>query len=48
MLTVTEAAGAHLAQMLEQANSPEETAVRFVYEGQGIAVEQDTDRKSVV
>ena len=44
MLTVTEAASARLRQMLEQQSMPEETAVRFVYEGQGVALQQDRER----
>ena len=37
MLTVTDAASAHLAQMLKQQDAPKDIAVLFVYEGQGIA-----------
>ncbi len=44
MLTVTEAASAHLAQLLEQHNLPDEVAVRFVYENEGIALQQDSER----
>ena len=44
MLTVTEAASTRLAQMLKQQSMPEEIAVRFVYEGQGIALQQDSER----
>jgi hypothetical protein len=44
MLTVTEAAGAHLAQLLEQRNAPGDIAIRFVCEGQGIALRQDSER----
>ncbi|MBU0640053.1 MAG: hypothetical protein KKB50_14395 [Planctomycetes bacterium] len=44
MLSVTEAAGARLAQMLKQQDVPEDTAVRFVCEGQGIALRQDSVR----
>ena len=44
MLAVTEAASARLAQMLKQQSMPEEIAVRFVYEGQGIALRQDSER----
>jgi Fe-S cluster assembly iron-binding protein IscA len=44
MLTVTEAASAHLAQLLEQHDLPEDVAVRLVSEGQGIALEQDSER----
>ena len=44
MLTVTEAASARFAQMSKQQSMPEEIAVRFVYEGQGIALQQDSER----
>ena len=44
MLTVTEAASARLAQMLDQKGLPDEVAIRFVYEGQGIALHQDSER----
>ena len=30
--------------MLKQQSMPEEIAVRFVYEGQGIALQQDSER----
>ena len=42
--TVTEAASANLAQMLQQQDVPEDIAVRFVYKGQGIALHQDNER----
>ena len=45
MLTVTEKAGAHLAQMIAEQNLPDGTAARFVTEGQGIALRQDTERE---
>ena len=44
MLTVTEAASARLAQMLDQKGLPAEVATRFVYEGQGLALHQDSER----
>jgi len=44
MLTVTEVASARLAQMLEDQGVSEEVAVRFVIEGQGVALRQDTER----
>ena len=44
MLTVTEAASAHLAQMLKQQDAPEDIAVRFVCEEQGIALQPDSER----
>ena len=44
MLTVTEAASVRFAQMLKQQSMPEEIAVRFVYEGQGVASQQDSER----
>jgi hypothetical protein len=44
MLTVTDAAIARLAQMLGQQGLLEELAVRFVYEGRGIVIQQDGER----
>lgn len=44
MLTVTEAASARLAQMLKPQSMPEEIAVRFVCEGQGIALQRGSER----
>lgn len=44
MLTVTEAASARLAQILSQQGLPEDIAVRLVHEGQGIALQQDSER----
>jgi len=44
MLTVTEAAGVHLAEILAQQRVPEDIAVRFVYEGQSIVLEHDSAR----
>ena len=44
MLTVTDAASARLAQILEQEGLPTEAAIRFVYEGKGVAMRQDNER----
>ena len=44
MLTVTEAARTHLAQLLEQEGLPEEVAIRFVAEEQGLAMQPDSQR----
>ena len=44
MLTVREAAGGHLTQLLKQQNAPEDVAVRFVCEEQEIALWQDSER----
>ena len=43
MRTVTEAAGARLAQMSAQQSIPEEIALRFDHEGQGIALRRDSE-----
>ncbi len=44
MLTITEAASARLAQLLDDQGLPEDVAVRFVFEGQGTALKQDSER----
>lgn len=44
MLTVTEAAGSHLAQLLEKRDAQEGVAVRFVDDGQGITLRKDNER----
>jgi len=44
VLTVTEAASANLAQMIKQQGAPEDIAVRFVYEGHGVASHRDSQR----
>ena len=44
MLTVTETASAQLAQILKEQDAPEDIAIRFVPEGQGIALRQDSER----
>jgi Fe-S cluster assembly iron-binding protein IscA len=45
MLIVTEAAAAHLAQMLDAQKAPPNMAVRFTVEGQSIAMQPDTVRE---
>ena len=45
MLTVTEAACEHLAELLKAHDAPEGTAIRFVNEGQGIALQHDSERE---
>jgi hypothetical protein len=42
MFTVSEAAGAMLAQLLTSQKAPEDTAIRLVSEGAGIAMVPDT------
>ena len=44
MLTVAEVASARLTQLLDDQGLPEDVAVRFVFEGQGIALKQDSER----
>jgi Fe-S cluster assembly iron-binding protein IscA len=44
MLTLTESAGAHLAELLTQAQCPDEVAVRIMREGEGWALQTDTAR----
>ncbi len=44
MLTLTEAAGARLAQILDEERLPVEVAFRFVKEEDGIAMRPDTAR----
>jgi len=41
MLTITEAAGSHLADMLTEAEAPDDVAVRFIIQGRGLAMELD-------
>jgi Fe-S cluster assembly iron-binding protein IscA len=41
MLTVTEGASAQLADMLTAAEAPDDVAVRFVVQGQGLALGLD-------
>lgn len=45
MLIITDSARANLAQMLEQQGAAPETAVRFVSDGQGIALQPDSERE---
>ncbi|MHC4442934.1 MAG: hypothetical protein ACYTF1_14435 [Planctomycetota bacterium] len=44
MLTVTESASGHLANLLVEAEAPEDVAVRFILEGQGLAMALDNER----
>lgn len=46
MLTVTEAAGAHLAELLAESKTPEarDLVVRIVYEADGLALTLDQTR----
>ena len=44
MLTITESAGAHLAQMLTEVEAPEDVAIRFVLEGRGLTMGLDKER----
>jgi Fe-S cluster assembly iron-binding protein IscA len=44
MFTITDAAGAHLTTMLENANASEETAIRFVLEGSTLTPKLDSAR----
>ena len=44
MLTITEAAGARLAEILDQRDAPDEIAVRLVYDGQNLAMQADSSR----
>jgi Fe-S cluster assembly iron-binding protein IscA len=41
MLTVTDAAGSHLAQILKQEELPAEIAIRIIVEGGGLALRPD-------
>ncbi len=41
MLTVTEAAGAHLVQILQDEQLPAEVAIRIIVEGGGLALRPD-------
>jgi hypothetical protein len=42
MFTITDAAGAHLTALLENANASEETAIRFVLEGSTLTPKLDS------
>ncbi|MFQ5895681.1 MAG: hypothetical protein ACE5JJ_07690 [Nitrospinota bacterium] len=44
MLTLTEAAGARLAYLLDEAEAPEDVAVRIVLEGRNLALKLDGAR----
>lgn len=44
MLTVTESAGAHLSTLLTEADAPEDVAVRFILDGQNLAMALDNER----
>lgn len=44
MLTVTEPAVAHLADMLVEAEAPDDVAIRFVIQEQGLALGLDNER----
>jgi Fe-S cluster assembly iron-binding protein IscA len=44
MLTLTEAAGAHLAELLDDRQCPEGVAVRFVCEEAGVSVVLDDQK----
>jgi Fe-S cluster assembly iron-binding protein IscA len=44
MFTVTEAASARLAEILQQKDLPEEVAVRFVHEGGQIRLQSDNEQ----
>ncbi len=44
MLSVTEAASAHLAQILKQQDAPNDIGVRLICEGQDIALQEDGQR----
>ncbi|UCF34144.1 MAG: hypothetical protein JSV78_02325 [Phycisphaerales bacterium] len=45
MFSITDAAGAHLAKILEEETCPDDVAIRFVHEGQGIAMKLDGERE---
>jgi Fe-S cluster assembly iron-binding protein IscA len=44
MLTVTDAAAEHLSGLLDQAEAPEDVAVRFVLSEEGLGLELDNER----
>ena len=44
MLSVTESASAHLAQMLTDVEAPDDVAIRFVLEGRGLTMGLDKER----
>jgi len=45
VLAITDAAGAYLAQLLEKGSVPDELAVRFVAEEEGITMKPDQQRE---
>lgn len=44
MLTVTKAAGGHLAKLLDQVQAPADSAVRIVVQPEGLKTAIDTER----
>jgi hypothetical protein len=44
MLTLTEDAGALLAEILNQEGVSQDVAIRLVYEGEGLAMQADNER----
>ena len=44
MLTMTEAAGAHLVDLLGEAEVPEDVAIRFVFESEELTLRLDKER----
>jgi Fe-S cluster assembly iron-binding protein IscA len=44
MFTMTDAAGAHLADLLEEAEVPEDVAIRFVVEEEELTLRLDKER----
>ena len=47
MLTMTEAAGAHLSGLLGQVEAPDEAAVRIVIQEQGLSLQLEIGRAHV-
>lgn len=45
MLSVTDAACEHFAQMLDQANAPEGTSIRLVAKEEGLGIQPDSSRE---
>lgn len=44
MLTITEPASAHLRKLLDDANAPDEAAVRFIMGQQGLSLKMDNQQ----
>jgi Fe-S cluster assembly iron-binding protein IscA len=44
MITITEAAGEHLATLLDNADAPQETAIRFIFEDNTVKSALDSAR----